>query len=60
MAETARGMSSSLRRAAPHLRAVGIDVTGGDREAGTGKRMIAIRMIESEAPQQAKPTWEEL
>jgi hypothetical protein len=43
--KNARGMSSQLRRVAPHLRAIGIDVTLGEREPHTGRRLITIEWI---------------
>jgi hypothetical protein len=40
--KSARALSGTLRRLAPNLRAVGISVSFPPREAGTGRRLIAL------------------
>lgn len=39
-----RALSNALRRLAPNLRAVGISVAFDHREAGTGRRLIAVEI----------------
>jgi hypothetical protein len=39
---TPRAMGGALKRAAPALRAVGIGVETGQREAGTGRRLVTL------------------
>ena len=45
-------LSNTLRRLAPTLRAVGVNVIHGDREAGTGRRRLTLTTL---APQPARP-----
>jgi hypothetical protein len=48
-----RALSNALRRLAPTLRAVGIDVQLGDgagREPGTGKRLIKLTTLPPQPP----------
>jgi len=56
--KTAKGMGSSLRRVAPHLRQVGFEVKELPRE--NNRRPTSIRMEEPPAPETKKPSqWEE-
>ena len=56
--KTAKGMGSSLRRVAPHLRQVGFEVKELPREEN--RRPTSIRMEEPPAPGTKKPSqWEE-
>lgn len=51
---TPRAMGGALKRAAPALRAVGIGVETGRREAGTGRRLITL-VLAAEEPSQPPP-----
>jgi hypothetical protein len=42
-----RALSAALRRIAPNLRAVGVDVTSEKREARTGRRLISVKATDS-------------
>jgi hypothetical protein len=55
---SARNLSGILRRLAPHFRGIGIAVTFPPREAGTGKRLIALEKfaMASSQPSQAPET----
>jgi hypothetical protein len=46
---SARGLSSRLKRAAPALRQAGIAVAQGEREPGTGRRLVRLAQIEGAA-----------
>lgn len=58
--KTARGLTGSIRRIAPSLRAVGINAVDGGREPGTGRRLVTIRQVATEPATPTTSLWETL
>jgi len=55
-----RSLSGALRRIAPNLRAVGIDVGFDDREAHTGKRLIHVERVGNPSSPPSPPSPDQL